>query len=62
MNSNIHIELITLTTGGRVLRLEDPETGLSVERKLDPEKPLLAQKAKLIRLFEAMLQSEMAVV
>ena len=61
MSSHIHIQLITPTTGGRVLRLEDPETGLSLERKLDLAKPLLSQKAKLIRLFEAMLQNEMAV-
>lgn len=61
MNANTHIQLITLTTGGRLLRLEDPETGLSVERKLDPEKPLVAQKAKLIRLFEDMLRAEIAV-
>ncbi len=60
MNSNIHIHLITPNTGGRVLRLEDPETGLSVERKLNPQKPLVAQKAKLTRLFEAMLQNELA--
>lgn len=61
MNANTHIQLITLNTGGRLLRLEDPETGLSVERKLDPEKPLVAQKAKLIRLFEDMLRAELAV-
>ena len=44
-----------------MLRLEDPETGLSVERKLDPEKPLVAQKARLARLFEEMLRAELAV-
>jgi hypothetical protein len=61
MNDNIQIQLITLTTGGRLLRLEDPATGLSVERKLDPAKPLVSQKAKLTALFEKMLQSELAV-
>ncbi len=60
MSSNIHIQLISPTTGGRLLRLEDPKTGLSVERKLDPLKPLVAQKAKLIRLFEEMLRAELA--
>ncbi len=61
MNDNIHIQLITLTSGARLLRLEDPETGLSVERKLDPEKPLVAQKAKLVRLFEEMVRAELIV-
>jgi hypothetical protein len=60
MNNNISIQLITLTTGGRLLRLEDPGTGLSLERKLNPEKPVVPQKAKLLQLFEAMLQSELA--
>ena len=60
MNNNISIQLITLTTGGRLLRVEDPGTGLSLERKLNPEKPVVAQKAKLLQLFEAMLQSELA--
>lgn len=59
MSTHIQIQLITPTTGGRLLRLEDPETGLSVERKLDPEKPLVAQKAKLVRLFEEMLRAEL---
>ena len=61
MNDNIHIQLITLTSGGRLLRIEDPETGLSVDRKLDHEKPLVAQKARLARLFEEMLCAELAV-
>lgn len=60
MKDNIQIQLITLTSGGRLLRLDDPETGLSVERKLDPEKPLVAQKAKLVRLFDEMLRAEIA--
>ena len=60
MNENIHIQLITPVTGGRLLRLEDPDTGLCLERKLDPVKPLVEQKVRLLRLFEAMLQTEMA--
>ena len=60
MNSNIRINLLTLIHGERLIRLEDDASGLCVERKVDPEKPLVAQKAKLTRLFEAMLQSEVA--
>lgn len=60
MNNNLRIQLITLTTGGRLLRVEDPGTGLSLERKLNPEKPVVSQKAKLLQLFEAMIQSELA--
>lgn len=62
MKPNIRIQLLTLVNGGRLIRLDDDATGLSVERKVHPEKPLVAQKAKLMELFEAMLQSEMAAV
>ena len=60
MNPEIQIQLITLATGDRLLRLEDPESGLTVERKLHPGKPLVSQKVKLMALFRAMLQSELA--
>jgi hypothetical protein len=58
MNDTIHMQLLTLVDGHRILRLEDPATGLSLERRLDPEKPLVAQKARLLQYFETMLQSE----
>ena len=59
MNASLHIQLLTLTDGRRILRLEDEVTGLSLERRLHPDKPLVAQKAKLQRLFAAMLEGEM---
>ncbi len=42
------------------MRIEDPATGLSVERKLVPELPLVAQKTKLVRLFETLLLNDTA--
>lgn len=60
MNTNIRIQLLTLVHGERLIRLEDDVTGLSVERKVRPEKPLVAQKANLMELFEAMIHSELA--
>jgi len=62
MNASIHMQLLTLADGHRILRLEDTATGLSLERKLDPGKPLVTQKARLLRYFETMLQSEMVTV
>ncbi len=59
MNTSPRIQLLTLASGERLLRLEDDETGLSLERKLDPQKSLVAQKTKLLRLFEEMLHSEL---
>jgi len=53
------MQLLTLADGSRLLRLEDAASGLSLERRLDPEKPLVAQKTRLLQLFEAMLREEM---
>ena len=59
MNATLHMQLLTLTDGRRILRLEDEGTGLTLERRLHPDQPLVAQKAKLQRLFIAMLEGEM---
>ncbi|WP_395752365.1 hypothetical protein [Prosthecobacter sp.] len=53
----IQITLIKLKSGSRLLRLTEPETGLALERALNPERPLLSQKQQLKALFESMLQS-----
>jgi hypothetical protein len=59
MNAHPHMQLLTLADGGRILRLEDEATGLTLERKLRADLPVAAQKMKLVRLFEAMLEKEM---
>jgi hypothetical protein len=51
----IQIELIKLKGGGRLLRLTEPQSGLSLERKLDSERPVLDQKKQLLSVFEAAL-------
>ncbi|MDB6005909.1 MAG: hypothetical protein JWR15_2896 [Prosthecobacter sp.] len=52
------MELLQLADGQRLMRFEDAATGLCVERKIAPNAPVVAQKAKLLRLFEAMLASD----
>ncbi len=57
----IQIELIKLKGGERLLRLTEPQSGLSLERKLDPERPIVDQKKQLLSVFEAALaQSELS--
>jgi hypothetical protein len=51
----IQIELIKLKGGERLLRLTEPQSGLSLERKLDSERPVLDQKKQLLSVFEAAL-------
>ena len=53
---NIQITLLRLKDGSRLLRLSEPETGLALERTLNPNRPLLRQKQQLKALFEAMIQ------
>lgn len=53
--NKIQIDLIKLVGGGRLLRLTEPQSGLALEKKLDPQKPVASQKAKLFGIFEAAL-------
>ena len=54
-HSKIQIDLIKLVGGQRLLRLTEPESGLSLEKKLDPKKPVAGQKKKLLGVFDAAL-------
>jgi hypothetical protein len=53
--SKIQIDLIKLVGGERLLRLTEPRSGLSLEKKLDPRRPVVRQKEQLIGVFEAAL-------
>ncbi|HEY2083008.1 MAG TPA: hypothetical protein VGI88_09505 [Verrucomicrobiae bacterium] len=52
---NIQINLVKLIGGERLLRLTDPESGLALEKKLDPKQPVVRQKERLLDVFEAAL-------
>jgi hypothetical protein len=51
----IQIDLIKLAEGGRLLRVTEPQSGLSLERKIDHKRPIHDQKRQLIEIFEATL-------
>jgi hypothetical protein len=51
----IEMELIKLKSGERLLRLTEPRSGLSLERKLNPDRPVTDQKKQLLSVFEAAL-------
>jgi hypothetical protein len=56
MNSEaIQIHLLKLKDGTRLLRLTEAASGLSLEKKIDPNRPVLPQKKHLLSLFEATL-------
>jgi len=52
---NIQIDLIKLVGGERLLRLTEPQSGLALEKKIDPKKPVASQKENLFGIFEAAL-------
>lgn len=52
---NIQIILLKLKDGSRLLRLTESEMGLALERSLNPQRSLLAQKQQLKALFESMI-------
>ncbi len=49
------MDLIKLAGGERLLRLTETESGLSLEKKLDANLPILGQKERLLGVFEAAL-------
>ena len=49
------IDLIKLAESGRLLRVSEPQSGLSLERKIDNKRPVQDQKRQLIEIFEATL-------
>lgn len=51
----IQIDLIKLVSGERILRLTEPQTGLSLEKKLAPTDAVVRQKDRLLSVFEAAL-------
>ena len=53
--SKIQIDLIKLAGGERLLRLSETQSGLSLEKKLDPQKSVVGQKERLLGVFEAAL-------
>ena len=56
MNSEaIQIHLLKLKDGTRLLRMTETASGLSLEKEIDPNRPVLPQKKLLLALFEAAL-------
>ena len=53
--NKIEFELVKLAGGERLLRLTEPISGLALEKKLEAAHPVILQKEKLLRAFEAAL-------
>ena len=53
----IQFDLVKLLNGGRLLRLTEPQSGLTLEKKLAPTDAVVRQKEKLLGALEAALAS-----
>ena len=51
----IQFDLVKLLNGERILRLTDPQSGLSLEKKLTPAEAIVRQKERLLQVFDAAL-------
>jgi len=47
----IEIELVNLTTGGRLMRLTDAASGLTIEHDIKPDQPIHIQKQHILSEF-----------
>jgi len=51
--------LLKLADGVRILRFSEPQSGLSLEKRLDPSQPVLGQKQRWKAVFAEMLEREL---
>ena len=51
----VQIDLVKLAEGARLLRFSEPRLGLSLERKIDNDRPVHDQKRELMEICEATL-------
>jgi hypothetical protein len=58
MKRDIEMLLLKLADGARILRFSDPESGLSLEKRLDPSRSVARQKERWAQVFTAMLERE----
>jgi hypothetical protein len=54
-HDKIQFDLVKLLNGERILRLTDPQSGLSLEKKLSAGEAIVRQKGRLLEIFDATL-------
>jgi len=59
MKRSVELLLLKLADGGRVLRIQEPTSGLCLEKRLDPAQPVARQKERWKQVFVAMLEREL---
>jgi hypothetical protein len=55
----IEMLLLKLADGGRVLRFTEPQSGLSLEKRLEPRESIARQKGHWKQVFLTVLEREL---
>lgn len=58
MKAEIELLMLKLADGGRILRFSEPLSGLCLEKRLDPQKPVAQQSERWKSAFRAFLERE----
>jgi hypothetical protein len=54
-HGKIQFDLVKLLNDERILRLTDPQTGITLEKKLKPSEAVVRQRDRLLQVFDAAL-------
>ena len=58
MKPEIELLMLKLADGARVLRLTEPTSGISLEKRLDPRESIAQQTEKWKNTFHSLLERE----
>jgi hypothetical protein len=59
MKREIELLLLKLSDGNRILRFSEPQSGLSLEKRLESQEPVARQKQRWMEVFVTMLEREL---
>ena len=59
MKRPIEMLLLKLADGARILRFNEPASGLCLEKRLDPGQPVVREKERWKQVFQTMLEREL---
>jgi hypothetical protein len=60
MTKRIQVQLVKLTDGTRLLRFSEKKSGVSLEKRLHTREPVFAQKQRLLREFQSLIERELS--
>lgn len=62
MEREIEMLMLKLADGVRILRFNEPTSGLCLEKRLEPDQPVARQKERWKQAFTSMLDRELGAI